>query len=289
VTGKPVTGKLKSPPAPYLQDLWSRIAGLRCIVVVGLPGTGKSLLVREIAAAACADGRPSTVIQWDVSRESWDNHPSAAATYPEINGVTHEGIRTAMGTWVREAVADWDSQHADGDDLLIVEAPHIGGRFSELAHVVDDAAEPSLRGPGTLFVLVAPTKDLQLTLKSQRAADMESHGEGSYESNNASPDLLDELTNSLRGPAQELGIVSTSSTGYDPVLYANLMQQVLRHRNVLLVRPDQLMNVTGSVYSLGEQSSRLWATEEQVQRSLDVVESMSQKELVQHTNDWFRS
>jgi hypothetical protein len=172
--------------------------------------------------------------------------------------------------------------------LLIVEAPHIGGRFSELAHVVDDAAEPSLRGLGTLFVLVAPTKDLQLTLKSQRAADMESRGDGSYESNNASPDLLDELTNSLRGPAQELGIVS-SSTGYDPELYAELMQHVLRHRNVLLVRPDQLMEVTGSVYSLGDQSSRLWATEEQVRRSLDVVESMSQQELVQHTNDWFRS
>ena len=284
-----MTGKLASPPAPYLQDLWSRIPGLRCIVVVGLPGTGKSLLVREIAAAASADGRPSTVIQWDVSRESWDSHPSAAATYPEIDGVTHEGIRTAMGTWVREAVADWHSQHADGDDLLIVEAPHIGGRFSELAHVVDDPAEASLRGPGTLFVLVAPTKGLQLTLKNQRAADMESQGEGSYESNNASPDLLDELTNSLRGPAQELGIASISSTGYDPELYAELMQHVLRHRNVLLVRPDQLMEVTGSVYSLGDQSSRLWATEEQVQRSLDVVESMSQKELVQYTNDWFRS
>ncbi|QCO98057.1 hypothetical protein FCN77_10485 [Arthrobacter sp. 24S4-2] len=284
-----MTGKLKSPPVPYLQELWSRIRGLRCIVVVGLPGTGKSLLVREIAAAAGADGRPSAVMQWDVSRESWDSHPSAAATYPEIDGVTHEGIRTAMGIWVREAVADWYSQHADGDDLLIVEAPHIGGRFSELAHVVDDAAEPSLRGAGTLFVLVAPTKALQLTLKSQRAADMESHGEGSYESNNASPDLLDELTDSLRGPAQELRIASISSTGYDPELYAELMQHVLRHRNVLLVRPDRLMEVTGSVYSLGDQSSRLWATEEQVQRSLDVVESMSQRELAQHTNDWFRS
>lgn len=284
-----MTNNLKRPPAPYLQELWSRIAGLRCIVVVGLPGTGKSLLVREIAAAAGADGRPSTVMQWDVSRESWDSHPPAAAKYPELDGVTHEGIRTAMGTWVREAIADWYSQHADDDDLLIVEAPHIGGRFSELAHVVDDAAEPSLRGPGTLFVLVAPTKDLQLTLKSQRAADMESQGEGSYESNNASPDLLDELTNSLRGPAQELGIVSTSSTGYDPELYAELMQHVLRHRNVLLVRPDRLMEVTGSVYSLGDQSTRLWATEEQVQRSLDVVESMSQGELAQHTNDWFRS
>jgi hypothetical protein len=284
-----VTDKLKSPPAPYLQDLWSKIAGLRCIVIVGLPGTGKSLLVREIAAAAGADGRPSTVIQWDVSRESWDSHPSAAATYPEIAGVTHEGIRTAMGTWVREAVADWHSQHADGEGLLIVEAPHIGGRFSELAHVVDDAAEPSLRAPGTLFVLVAPTRDLKLTLKSKRAADMESQGEGSYESNNATPDLLDELTNSLRGPAQELGIVSTSSTGYDPELYAELMQHILRHRNVLLVRPDQLMEVTGSAYALGDQSSRLWATDEQVQRSLDVVESMSQKELAQHTNDWFRS
>jgi len=83
--------------------------------------------------------------------------------------------------------------------------------------------------------------------------------------------------------------VSTSSTGYDPELYAELMQHVLRHRNVLVLRPDQLMEVTGSVYSLGDQSNRLWATDEQVQRSLDAVEAMSQKELVQHTSDWFRS
>jgi adenylate kinase family enzyme len=283
-----VTENLKNPPAPYLHELWSRISGLRCIVVVGLPGTGKSLLVREIAAAAGAANRCSTVMQWDVSRESWDSAVSAAGRYPEVDGVTHEAVRVAMGSWVREAVGDWFS-HAEEDDLLIVEAPHIGGRFSELAHVMHDAAEASLRGLDTLFVLVAPTKELQLILKSQRAADMESQGEGLYERNNASPDLLDELTNSLRGPALEFGIESSSSTGYDPELYADLMQHVLRHRKVLLVRPDRLMEATGSVYSLGDQSRRLWATEEQIQRSLKVVESMSTKELVQHTSDWFRS
>ncbi|BCW05819.1 hypothetical protein [Arthrobacter sp. NtRootA1] len=278
---------LKSPPAPYLKELWTKLEVLRCVVVVGLPGTGKSLLVREIAAAAAAAGRNSSLLQWDVSRESWDSHPTASALFPEIDGVTHSGIRLAMGSWVRTTVGKWFSNHAGLEQLLIVEAPHIGGRFSELSHIVDDQAEQPLAGAETLFVLVAPTKELQLTLKRQRAADMEA-GQGTYESNNASPDLLDELTNSLRGPAGELGITGSTSTGYDPGLYAGLMQHVLRHRHVLLVQPDELMEVTGSVYSLGNSSERLWATEEEVSASLDPVASLSPDELLQRTDSWFR-
>jgi hypothetical protein len=283
-----VSEALKSPPAPYLQELWAKLEDLRCVVVVGLPGTGKSLLVREIAAAAAAAGRNSSVLQWDVSREGWDSHPAASALFPEIDGVTHSGIRLAMGSWVRAAVGKWFSEHPGHEQLLIVEAPHIGGRFSELSHIFDDEAEKPLAGSETLFVLVAPTKELQLTLKRQRAVDMESE-QGTYESNNASPDLLDELTNSLRGPAEKLGITGTTSNGYDPGLYAGLMQHVLRHRHVLLVQPDELMQVSGSVYSLGDSSTRLWATREEVSASLEHVASLAPHELMQRTDSWFRS
>ena len=279
---------LKSAPAPYLQELWEKLDELRCVVIVGLPGTGKSLLVREVAAAVASTGRTSAILQWDVARESWDSHPTASARFPEVDGVTHSGIRLAMGSWIRSATGKWFAEHPGREEMLIVEAPHIGGRFSELAHLTDDEAEPLLAGPETLFVLVAPTKDLQLTLKRQRAEDMDSR-QGSYESNNASPDLLDELTNSLRGPARELGIVGSTSTGYDPDLYAGLMHHVLRHRQVLLVRPDGLMKVTGSVYSLGASSNRIWATEQEVTESLRSVASLSPTELTEHTETWFRS
>lgn len=279
---------LKRPPAPYLEELWGKLDELRCVVIVGLPGTGKSLLVRELAAAVESTGRTSTVLQWDVSRESWDSHSTASALYPEVDGITHAGIRLAMGTWVRTAVGKWFAEHPGREEMLIMEAPHIGGRFSELSHIIGDEAERPLAGPETLFVVVAPTKELQLTLKRQRAEDMES-SEGSYESNNATPDLLDELTNSLRAPAGELGISGATSTGYDPELYAGLMRHVLRHRHVLLIRPDALMKVTGSVYSLGVSSNRIWATEQEVTESLHLVASLSSTELTQRTATWFRT
>jgi hypothetical protein len=276
-------------PAPFLAELWARLGGLRCVVVVGLPGTGKSLLVRELAAAAGRASRKSTILQWDVCRESWDSHPRSRTRYPEIDGVTHEGIRVAMGSWIRAAVGTWFKEHAGDDRLLIVEAPHIGGRFSELAHVVDDEAEPYLSGPETAFVVVAPEKELQLALKQQRAADLETPATEGYEQNNASPDLLDELTRSLRGPATQLGIEAGREPGYDPDLYAGLMRQVLRHRHTTVVRPDALIQVSGSVYDLVTDAERLWADEPQVEASLAVADAMDQPELRARVETWFRT
>jgi hypothetical protein len=257
--------------------------------VVGLPGTGKSLLVRELAAAAAQAHRKSTVLQWDVCRESWERHPRSRSRYPEVDGVTHEGVRVAMGSWVRAAVSAWFDEHVGDDALLIVEAPHIGGRFSELAHVQNDEAEPRLSGPQTAFVVVAPEKDLQLALKRQRAADMDATSAGGYEQNNASPDLLDELTRSLRGPAGELGIEAREGQGYDPDLYAELMRRVLRHRHTTVVRPDTLIQVSGSVYDLAEASERLWADEREVEASLGVADAMDELELRARVEGWFRT
>lgn len=278
-----------SAPAPFLAQLWARLGGLRCVVVVGLPGTGKSLLVRELAAAAGQASRKSTVLQWDVCRESWDSHPRVRSCYPEINGVTHAGVRIAMGSWVRAAIGTWFAEHAGDDALLIVEAPHIGGRFSELAHVVDDEAESHLSGPETGFVVVAPEKTLQLALKQQRAADMKDPLDEGYEQKNASPDLLDELTRSLRGPASRLGIEATNEQGYDPDLYVGMMRHVLRHRHTTVVRPDTLIQVSGSVYDLARDSERLWADAHEVEASLEATDAMDERELRTRVEGWFKT
>lgn len=278
----------RTAPVPYLQELWDRLPTLQCVVVVGLPGTGKSLLVRELARAAAEAGRRNALLQWDVCRESWDTHPAALTKYPEIDGVTHKAIRVAMGAWLRSAVGNWFATHEPGTDLLVVEAPHIGGRFSELAHVIQDDAEPHLQGAGVLFVVVAPNRELQLTLRNQRATDLQKNGDG-YEHKNASPDLLDELTEELRGPARDLGLSQSDRPGYDPELYATLMQHVLRHRRTLVVRPDRLFDVTGSVYTLATNTERLWPVEAQVNRSLAYADSLTGTELEKHVGDWFRT
>ena len=285
-----MTGVTAAAPAPYLEELWSRLPALCCIVVVGLPGTGKSLLVRELARAAAADGRESSLLQWDVSRESWDRSAVARERYPEVNGVTHEGVRVAMGAWVRAAVGNWFAAHSGGDGLLIVEAPHVGGRFSELSHVEADRTEAALAADETLFVIVAPTRQLHAQLRDQRGRDMEAaEANTGYEEKNAPPDLLDELTDSLREPARELGIPSDSAAGYDPDLYARLMSHVLRHRHTMVIHPDELVNVTGSVYLLGDRTDRIWARPAEVEGSLAFANSLSQSQLEQRTADWFRT
>lgn len=275
-------------PAPYLTDLWERVPNLRRIVLVGLPGTGKSLLVKEIASAARGAGRVTDILQWDISRSSWDRDPQFASRFPEIDGITHAAIRVAMGTWVRRAVADWSTSHHSDDRLLVVEAPLIGGRFSELAHALDDDAEPALTDQSTLFVVIAPTGALRDTLRSQRAADMESAGDDEPERHNASADLLDELTDSLRDPARELGIATAGGSGYDSELYVALMRHVLRRRQTLVIHPDTLMTVTGSVYTVGEKVERLAPDATAVRDSLHAVDGSDDLELAARTDAWFR-
>ncbi|WP_143545791.1 ATP-binding protein [Rhodococcus sp. 14-2470-1a] len=276
-------------PAPYLTELWDQLPKLRRIVLVGLPGTGKSLLVKELANTAVNAGRPTRILQWDISRRAWDREPVAQQKFPEIDGVTHAGIRTAMGMWVRSAIAQWNGEAGEGDGLLVVEAPLIGGRFSELASALEDNAEQSLTDATTLFVVIAPVGELRDRLRAQRAQDMDAAADGTPEQHNASADLLDELTDSLRGPAQELGIEARTDSGYDGELYAELMQTVLRHRRTLVIRPDSLMKVTGSVYELGEDIERVWPDAFAVQRSLREVEARSAADLAEHVRTWHQT
>ncbi|MBM7774078.1 putative kinase [Actinokineospora baliensis] len=270
-------------PAPYLDPLWARLPALRCVVLVGLPGTGKSLLVRELAAAAI--GRRTGVLQWDVARRSWDQDPVARDKYPEIDGVTHAGVRVAMGSWVRSAVADWFTD----DGLLIVEAPLIGGRFAELAHRLDDDAEAVLAAHSTLFTVLAPEDQLREQLRGQRSADMSEAGDDHLERHNASVKLLDELTDSLRTPAAEQGVTARTDSGYDQDLYVALMEKVLKHRHTTVIRPDSLMAVSGSVYALDDRAERVWPNPQQVHRSIAESEALSATALSDRVESWYRT
>jgi len=185
------------------EGLGAELQSRRCVVVVGLPGTGKSLLVREAARLAKTNGRAVRLLQWDVARTAWDT-PEVLARFPEVDGVTHAGIRKALGLWVRKAMLDWFQTHAAAGELLLVEAPIIGGRFAELAKRGDDSLESHLAGPESLFVVVAPTTELQAELRRRRAQEMGST-RNALEQHNASVVVLDGLMAAVEQIAPQLG------------------------------------------------------------------------------------
>lgn len=240
------------------RQIRAALDGRRCLVVVGLPGTGKSLWVREAARLAHDGGRRVHLLQWDVARLAWDT-PAIVARFPEIDGVTHAVIRKALGLWVRAAIAHWFEQPLAAHDLLLVEAPLIGGRFAELAKRVDDPLESRLADETTLFVVVAPAEKLQQKLRARRAQEL-AHGRHSLEQHNASVAVLDRQVQAIENIAAQLGMTAAHPGGYDPDLYVRVLQAVLKHRRVMLVRPASLLPDAGSVYEIEQGARRIEAT-----------------------------
>lgn len=264
-------------PNELLAPLAARLAQLKCVVVVGLPGTGKSLLVRAVASIAAASGRKVHLLQWDVVRTAWDR-PEILARFPEIDGVTHAAIRSAIGLWIRTAMADWFHHHGAQDDLLIVEAPIIGGRFAALAQPINDALEVSLQGAGVLFVVMAPTQALQQALRQRR--EREVHGvQHALERHNASVAVLDMQVLAVEQAAKTLGLSVPSTGSYDPDLYSTVMRRVLKHRQVLELNPGTLIPTDGSVYDLGDEVVRLEASAQHVATTIARVAALSSDQL----------
>src|SRR5262245_3729354 len=113
------------------------------VFFVGLPATGKSLLVNEFATIARAAGREVHLVQWDVARPAFEA-TEAGHRYPVVGGRSDPLILRAVGLWARVKVAAWSHEFESPDHVLIGETPFIGGRLIELARETDDASEPVL-------------------------------------------------------------------------------------------------------------------------------------------------
>src|SRR5882724_4318867 len=160
-------GVLLSEGSPLLAALSALARDARCAFFAGLPGTGKSLLIHQLAHLPHARGRRIRLLQWDVARPAFEAS-AAGRRYPQEAGVTHGLIRVAVGRWTRPALARWHAEHP-ASDVLIGETPFVGHRLIELARSIDDAAEPLLASPATRFVIPVPSASLRRHLESERA------------------------------------------------------------------------------------------------------------------------
>jgi MoxR-like ATPase len=59
-----------------LADRIRALAARRMVFVVGLPGTGKSLVVHQLVHVASAAGRAVHLLQWDVARPGFEASPA---------------------------------------------------------------------------------------------------------------------------------------------------------------------------------------------------------------------
>ena len=238
-----------------LEERLRGLGGERMVFFAGLPGTGKSLLVHQLAHLAGSTGRMIHLLQWDTARPVFEASPAGRA-YPLADGVTHAVIRKAAGLWARRALVGWNERHREPEHLLVGETPFVGNRFVELAHRLDDRAEVLLAASSCRFVVVMPSREVRRFLEAERERRAASplHPR---EREDALPRVLRDLWHDLAGVARVLGM-STASAGpaaggdepagdddapapYDPLVYARVYERVLRYRNVEVVPLDVIL------------------------------------------------
>jgi predicted kinase len=246
------------------------MAGHRLVFFTGLPGTGKSLMVHQVAHLAVEAGRRAHRLQWDVARPVFEAS-RAGRRYPLVDGVTHAVIRKAAGLWAREAIAAWNDRYPGPEHLLIGETPFVGGRFVELARVIDDPAETLLAAPSCRFALPVPSTQVRQFLEAQRERRAASplHPR---EREDAPPAVLRSLWRELQEVGRQLGLV-IAEADYDPLVYRRVFEAVLRHRHVDVVALDVILpTATVSVYDFAVSAPDLTPTESEAEAFVENVE-----------------
>jgi hypothetical protein len=260
-------GHLVTAADPRLYAHLQRMASAqRLVFFAGLPGTGKSLLSHQLAHLAHAMGRTVHMLQWDVARPVFEASP-AGQRYPVVHGVTHGVIRQAAGLWARQALVQWQQRYPEAHHLLIGETPFVGHRFIELARPHEDAAEPLLRAVSCCFALPVPSRTVRdyLEAERQRRSARPLHQQ---EREDAPPQVLRDLwrqvasiapcvrayrtgryANARRRGIPPVAGLSEADVPYDPMLYQQVYQHLLRHRQILVIPVDTILpTATFSVY-----------------------------------------
>jgi hypothetical protein len=259
--------------SPLFAPLAALAGEARLVFFAGLPGTGKSLLIRELAHLAHATGRRIHLLQWDVARPALEAS-EAGRRYPQVDGITHGLIRLAAGRWARRAVARWQAEHPAAEDLLIGETPFIGHRFIELARPAADAAEPVLTAPTTRFVIPVPSRAVRAHAEAERerraAAPLHPR-----EREDAPPAVLRALWAEVAAAAVALGLApGGAGTAYDPDVYRRLYERLLARRHTLVLPVDVRLSADGlSAYDLRVPVRDLAPTPEEAARDIREAEA----------------
>ncbi len=245
----------------------------RMLFFAGLPGTGKSLLLQQMALLAQAAGRTVHLLQWDVTRAPFETAVHLAR-YPEVDGVTHAAIRKGVGLWARTAVQRWQEQYDNPQHILIGETPLIGNRLVELVQVHEDGAESLLQSEAAQFIVPAPSTRVRAVIEAARAKSI-AKPQHEREAADAPPNVLQMLWQDVNQLAYKLGVVNQTNeeqTSYDTAVYTGIYQYLLRHRHQQTFIIDEIYSTHGSVYEVENIGSELMASPAEVDEIMQMIE-----------------
>ena len=246
------------------------------LVVTGLPGTGKSLVIHQLTHLAATAGRAVHLLQWDIARPVFESSP-AGRRYPVVDGVTQTLVRKAVGLWARAAVVRWARRHPEPEHLLIGEAPLAGGRLVELARPAPDEAEPMLAAPSCRFVIPVPSAEVRRFVEAERERRM-AEPLNDREREDAPPSVLRDLWRDLHGVARRLGLSADTreDTPYDADVYRRVYERVLRRRHAeTLVLDTVLPTAALSVYDFGVVHTDVVPTVSEADAAVEEAEALN--------------
>jgi hypothetical protein len=262
------------PPDSTLYHAFQQIVARRKMVFfAGLPGAGKSLLLKELALLAQHAGRVVDLLQWDVTRGVFET-AEILQKYPEVNGVTHAAIRKAVGLWARTAVCQWQQQHAGDNHFLLGEVPLIGNRLIELVQIQEEAAEAVLSSEQTLFVVPVPSKEVRRVIETAREESI-AQPQHEKETKDAPPNVLHMLWQEVAQLGYQLGLSAHEPVGameYDPGVYTAVYRHLLQHRHHQILVIDTVLRPNSSAYDLPLSGIELAASPAEVNQIMAAVE-----------------
>jgi hypothetical protein len=262
---------------PLFESLHELALHARLVFFAGLPGTGKSLLIHQLAHLAHASGRKVELLQWDVARSRFEAG-EAGRRYPQVAGVTHGMIRIAAGLWVRRAVAEWHASHHDDRGLLIGETPFVGHRFSELAQPARDEAEAVLNMETTRFVVPVPSSEVRQHMEAERERRAR-HPMHEREKEDAPPAVLRDMWRQLAVVAQALGVGPADpgtavDAPYDPTVYRDVYLRILSRRHAQALAVDTILPTAAmSAYQFSVPHTDVAPSDDEVAHFMQVAEA----------------
>ena len=276
------------PPTSPVYKAFSEATNKRMVFFTGLSGVGKSLYIQQFSKMAELAGRKVHLLQWDVTREAFQNEQNLAK-YPEIDGVTHSVIRKAVGLWTRKGIEQWHQQYPAAEHLLIGELPLIGNRLIEVVQQLPDPAEELLASDQTHFFLPVPSQTVRDHIVSCRTESI-NHPAHEREAADAPPSVVESMWQQIRQIAIDLEKVSpASSTHYDANVYKAGYEYLLQHRHSTTLDINDILDTRGSVYEIGRIYSELTAQDAEVKEIYEHLEEhYTLNQIAEMVDNWHR-